>query len=156
MLALFCALSAVGAKFPIYGSIALDSLPAFLAAILLGGPEGAIIGAMGHMLSALLSGFPLTIPLHLVIASEMAAICFVTGWLVNERHLPIWAAAIVTFVLNAFVSPLILIAWPGMGWGVCLTLLLPLVIGSAVNAAAAAALGYALKKPLKFVLGAVK
>ncbi len=59
LLALFCALSAVGAQFKFFGSIALDALPAFLAAIILGGPAGAVVGAVGHLLSATLSGlFP--------------------------------------------------------------------------------------------------
>ncbi|MDR3551875.1 MAG: ECF transporter S component [Clostridia bacterium] len=148
LLALFCALSAVGANIKIAGSIAFDSMPAFLAAMLLGGPEGAVVGALGHLLSAVLSGFPLTLPLHLCIAAEMALICLVTGLLIRRGRWPVWLGAVLAFVLNAFVSPAILLVWPGMGWGACAALLLPLTLASAANVTLAAILAYALKKPL--------
>lgn len=152
-LAIFCALSAVGANIKIAGSIAFDSLPAFLTAMLIGGPEGAVVGAAGHMLSAVLSGFPLTLPMHLVIAAEMALICYITGWLVTKRGCRIWLAAIAAFVMNAFISPLIMVVWPGMGWAACAALLLPLTIASAANAAGAGMLAYALKKPFSRIVG---
>jgi len=72
LIALFIALSFIGANIRIFGSIAFDSLPAFLAALLLGPLYGAIIGFIGHLLTALMSGFPLSVPLHLVIAVAMA------------------------------------------------------------------------------------
>jgi riboflavin transporter len=156
LLAVFCALSAVGANIKIAGSIAFDSLPAFLAAMLLGGPEGAAVGAAGHLLSAMLAGFPLTLPMHLVIAAEMAAICYVTGWLVTKRACPIWLASVFAFVMNAFISPALMIVWPGLGWGACLAVLLPLTIASAANVAGAVMLAYALKKPLLSIRGAAK
>ncbi|MEL7610806.1 MAG: ECF transporter S component [Bacillota bacterium] len=140
---LFCALSVLGAQIHIFGSVALDALPAFLAAFLLGGVPAAIVGAVGHLLTALFSGFPLTLPLHLVIAVEMAALCFVTGLVAAKR--PLLLAAIVGFVLNALVSPLILLVWPGMGLAVCLALLPVLALGSAVNAFGAALLAALLK-----------
>ncbi len=148
LLAMFCALSAIGAQIHIQGSIALDALPAYLAALLLGGPGGAVVGALGHLLSSGLAGFPLTLPLHLVIAVEMALICFVTGWLKQKRNLSTPVCAVAAFVLNAFVSPLILLVWPGMGLAICLALLPSLAAGSAVNAFGAALLWYALRKPL--------
>lgn len=154
LLALFIALAAVGANVKIMGSIAFDALPAFLAAMLLGSREGAIAGAAGHLFSALLAGFPMTLPMHLVIALEMAAICYLTGWLVHKRNLPLWGAAIPAFALNAFVSPLIVVVWPGMGVPVYLMLLAALTIASAVNVAGAAILAGALRRPLARVLGA--
>jgi uncharacterized membrane protein len=150
--AMFCALSAVGAQIRIFSSIAFDSLPAFLAAALLGGPEGAVVGAAGHMLTAALSGFPYTLPLHMVIAAEMAGICFTEGYLVRRKHAPYWLGALAAFILNAFVSPLILLIWPGMGAGACLALAVPLAAGSAVNAAGAAVLAYALDKPFSHII----
>jgi riboflavin transporter len=149
LLALFIALAAVGANVKIMGSIAFDSLPAFLAAMLIGGKEGAIAGAAGHLFSALLAGFPYTLPMHLAIAAEMAAICWLLGWMVQNKNVRIWVAAIPAFVLNAFVSPLLVVVWPGFGWEMMLGLFIPLVIASAANVAAAAILAYALKKPLK-------
>ena len=70
--ALFIALSFIGANIRIFGSVAFDSLPAFLAALLLGPFYGAVIGLIGHLLTATLSGFPLSLPLHIVIAVSMA------------------------------------------------------------------------------------
>lgn len=80
LLALFIALSVIGAsiKIPaIVGSIALDAFPALLASILLGKRMGAIIAGFGHILSSLIAGMPLG-PMHLIIALEMAVIvwCF--------------------------------------------------------------------------------
>ncbi len=65
-----------------HGLRAFDALPAFLAAFLMGPLAGAVVGAIGISFSALFAGFPLTLPLHIAIALEMAAICaFVGGWL---------------------------------------------------------------------------
>lgn len=144
LLALFCALCALGAQVHIYSSVALDALPAFLAAFLLGGVPGAIVGVLGHLLTALVSGFPMTVPLHLVVAVEMAAICYVAGQLARKRSW--WLAAGVAFVLNALVSPLVLLVWPGMGMAVFLVLLPSLALGSAINAFGAAGIGVLLKK----------
>ena len=70
--ALFIALSLVGSYIKVFGSIAFDSLPGFLAALLLGPVYGAAIGFLGHMFTAMTSGFPHSLPLHLVIAVTMA------------------------------------------------------------------------------------
>jgi len=78
--ALFIALSFVGANIRIFGSIAFDSLPAFLAALLLGPIYGAVIGFIGHLLTAIMSGFPLGVPLHFAIAISMAITMIVFGY----------------------------------------------------------------------------
>lgn len=145
--ALLVALSAAGANLKLMGSVAFDSLPAFLAAMLLGGPEGAAVGAAGHLVSAMLAGFPLTLPMHLAIAAEMAGICWLLGFLVHRRSCPVWLGALAAFLLNAFVSPLLVVVWPGLGWAACLPLLPPLVLASAANTAGAALLAAALRKP---------
>ena len=72
IVALFVALSFVGSQVRLFGSIAFDSLPGFLAALLLGPMYGAAIGFLGHLISAMTAGFPLSVPLHLVIAGAMA------------------------------------------------------------------------------------
>lgn len=156
LLACFIAISAFGAQFPLFMSISLDSLPAFLAAMLIGGWQGAVVGACGHLLTAVLSGFPFTLPLHLVVACEMALTCFITGWTIQKKQLPVWLAGIIGFILNAFVAPLIVTVWPSMGWPVFAALFLPLVIGSAVNVTGAVMLAYALKKPYHSVAGALQ
>ncbi len=154
LIALFCGLCYAGANIKIAGSIAFDSTPAFLCAMLMGGLPGAVAGALGHLFSALLSGFPLTLPLHLVIAAEMGLICLVTGVLVKRSGWPIWLAAIVALVLNGVAAPAILIVWPGMGLSVALAMFLPLLLASAANAALAAVLAYLLKKPYSLITAA--
>ena len=72
IVALFVALSLVGSQIRIFCTIAFDSLPGFLAALLLGPMAGAAIGFLGHFFTALTAGFPLSPPLHLVIAGSMA------------------------------------------------------------------------------------
>ena len=72
VIALFVAISFVGSHIKVFGTIAFDSLPAFLAALVLGPWYGAAIGFLGHMFTALTSGFPLSVPLHFIIALAMA------------------------------------------------------------------------------------
>ncbi len=152
LVALFCALCYVGANLKIAGSIAFDSAPAFLCAMLMGGAPGAVAGVLGHLFSSLLSGFPLSPPLHLVIAAEMGLICLITGALVKRSGWPVWLGGIVALVLNAVVAPAILIVWPGFGLPVALTLFLPLLLASAANAALAVAMAYLLKKPYGIII----
>jgi len=144
--ALFCALCVIGANIKITGSVALDALPAYLAAMLFGGPVGALTGFFGHMVSAMLSGFPLSLPLHIAVALEMAAICYITGVLAKDGGKRAAFAAVLAFILNGFVSPAILIIWPGMGITAYLAFVLPLALASGVNAFFALALYYPIKK----------
>ncbi len=69
---LFIALCFIGGNIKIMGSIAFDSLPAFIGTLFLGYGWGACIGALAHMLSAVLAGFPMTLPVHLITAAMMA------------------------------------------------------------------------------------
>ncbi|WLD91668.1 ECF transporter S component [Alkalihalobacillus sp. AL-G] len=105
-LAMFMAMSAAGAslKIPaIVGSVALDSFPALVAAILLGLGPGIIVAGFGHLLSALIGGMPLG-PFHLIIAIEMALLVWLFGMLYQKGK---WLSASVSFILgNAFAAPL--------------------------------------------------
>src|SRR5690554_4007232 len=82
--AILVALSFVGAQVKIMGSIALDSLPAFFAALLLGPTSGAIVGGLGHLLTAMTSGFPMTLPIHILLIFTMGFVCCLYGYL-NSR-----------------------------------------------------------------------
>lgn len=131
LLALMIALSAVGAsiKIPaIVDSVALDALPALLAAALLGVRAGGITGALGHLLSALIGGFPLG-PMHLLIAVEMALLVWIFGVLYNRNKKIV--AGLVFVAGNAFVAPIPFIFLMNIGF---YTAIVPsLVIGSAIN-----------------------
>lgn len=129
-LAIMIALSAVGAaiKIPaVVGSVALDAFPALLAAALFGGGAGAIVGALGHLLSALLGGFPLG-SMHFLIALEMALLVWIFGVLYKKHKM----AASILFVLgNSFAAPLPFILLINKGF--YFTIVPSLFIGSILN-----------------------
>ena len=132
IMAIFIALSAVGALIKIpspVGTIGLDSAPGFFSALAFGGLTGAIVIAFGHLLTAAVVGFPMTIPVHLYIALQMAlwAVCY--RW-VNEK-LGLIPAVIVGIVLNGVVSSFAML--PMMGMGAVMGLMPFLVIGAAIN-----------------------
>ncbi|KAB2328596.1 ECF transporter S component [Cytobacillus depressus] len=105
-IALLVALTAVGAaiKIPaVIGSVALDAFPALLAAAILGGPSGAIVGAMGHLLSAFIGGMPMG-PFHGIVAGEMAILAFVFAVLYRKGLK--WQAGVLFVLGNAFAAPL--------------------------------------------------
>ena len=111
--ALFIALSFVGAMIKVPGTtIAFDSMPGFLGAILLGPLYGALIGALGHFLTAVTSGFPLTMPVHLIIMVGMGLTMFIFGYvfkyfLSKNYRLAIVISLIVAVLIN---GPLLTLA----------------------------------------------
>jgi len=132
LLALFIALSVVGAsiKIPaIVGSVALDAFPALLAAALLGGGAGALVAGGGHLVSALLGGLPLG-PLHIVVAIEMSLLVFIFSRLYHRGRNKYTAA--ISFVIgNALLAPLPFLFLMGVGF---YTAIVPsLMIGSVIN-----------------------
>lgn len=147
LLALFIAMSVVGGYIklpnPITSSIAFDSLPAYLAALLLGGIPGAIVGFLGHMASAGLGGFPLSLPIHIVIGIEMAIIMLIFNFCAKKTNIIV--AIIIGIILNGVVCPASLILIPGMGMPVFLGALVPLTAASVLNII----LGVLVLKPIK-------
>jgi riboflavin transporter len=130
--AILVALSAVGAfiKLPSpTGTVALDSAPAFVAAAAFSPAEGAIVGALGHMFSALITGFPLGLPIHILVAVSMIVFVFLFGLV--ARKVNIWVAIPVGIILNGVGGAALLI--PIYGLGIFATLVLPLLVGSAIN-----------------------
>jgi len=72
-IAIFTALSIIGSflKPDPASSIAFDSFAGFIVALLFGGVEGALVCGLGHIATAVVSGFPMGI-LHIPIAVGMA------------------------------------------------------------------------------------
>lgn len=131
-IAILVALSAVGAfiKLPSpTGTVALDSAPAFVAAAAFGPGEGAIVGVLGHMFSALITGFPLGLPIHILVAVSMIAWIGLFGLI--ARKINIWVAIPVGIILNGVGGAALLI--PIYGFGIFATLVVPLLVGSAIN-----------------------
>lgn len=138
-ISLFIALSVVGALLKIpspTGTVAFDSLPGYLGAVIIGKKEGAIIAALGHLASAATAGFFLTVPVHLYIALQMAAAAYLFGFL--KEKVGLWFATGVAIFLNGVVMPALLIPIPGYGTAMFAILLVPLLVGSAVNVILAA------------------
>jgi uncharacterized membrane protein len=85
--AMLIALSAVGSLVKLQGSIALDSAPGYFAALYLGPGAGAVVGGLGHILTAVTSGFPLTVVMHMIVALQMGLFVYLVGLI--YRMLPL-------------------------------------------------------------------
>lgn len=131
--ALFLAMSMVGANIKLFGSIALDSFPGFVASVWLDPWYGMIIAGLGHFFSALLAGFPLTLPVHLLIALMMGMCAFSFGWLEQKAQKNNWLhvlAYAATFFIN--VPAEMLVVYPFLKEAV-LALFVPLTVASIIN-----------------------
>lgn len=149
IIAVFIALSAVGSLIKIpspVGTIGLDSAPGYFIALAFGGAAGAIVIAAGHLLTATVTGFPLTIPIHIFIAAQMALWAFAVRWV--QQKFGITAAVISGTVLNGVVASFTMIFMGGIG--AVLGVMPFLVVGSLINLVISAA-GYKLIKGSKLI-----
>lgn len=134
---IFIALSFIGSLIKIQGTIALDSMSAFFASLFLGPVFGAVVGALGHALTAFTSGFPLTMPIHIIIMIEMAVVVYLFGSLYKKSN-PIMAN-IVAIILNGIGAVLVLapitslLGLPLNGKAFIYAMTIPLTLASAVN-----------------------
>jgi len=134
---LLIAFSYLGSLIKIQGTIALDSLPAYFGALLLGPLAGAAIGFLGHLLTAITSGFPMTLPLHLFIATSMALTVWLFGYAAEKTNLTF--AMLVGAFFNGPVSIFgasAMAALLGLGFSgktMFFALALPLTLTSLVN-----------------------
>ncbi|MGE8080317.1 ECF transporter S component [Peribacillus loiseleuriae] len=131
VLAIFIALSVAGAfiKIPgVIGSVALDSFPSLLAACLIGPVAGAVVGGLGHLISAIIGGMLLG-PLHFIIMLEMALLAWTFGILYRRDKRV--GAALLFFIGNACISPLPFIFI--ISWSFFVALIPSLAIATAIN-----------------------
>lgn len=151
IMAIFIALSAVGAMIKIpspIGSIGLDACPGYFCALAFGGVEGAIIIAIGHLLSAAIVGFPLTIPIHLAVAVCMAILALIFRFIGRKGKGGLVIAVVLASLLNSFGIGLLLL--PLGGWGLYLANIVSLLVAAAVNSIIAA-IAYASVKDSKLL-----
>lgn len=139
---LFIALSFIGANIKVLGTIAFDSMPGFLGTLILGPVYGAVIGALGHFLTALTSGFPLTLPVHLLLMITMALTMLGFGFVYKKfSKINILISMILSVIagtlLNGPVSLILLM--PILGKGTVLALMPVLTGVAALNAILAVA-----------------
>ncbi|WP_408006362.1 ECF transporter S component [Pseudalkalibacillus sp. A8] len=129
---LFTGLSVVGAsiKIPaIIGSIALDVFPALVAAVMVGRLTGAIVAAVGHIVSSILAGMPLG-PFHFMIALEMGFLVWIFAILYQKGRR--MYAGLIFIIGNAIVAPLPFIYLISQSFYVAIVP--SLLIGSIINA----------------------
>lgn len=100
--ALLIGLSMILANIKVFQTVAFDSMPAFVGGILLSPVIGGLIALLGHLFTALMSGFPFTVPVHIVIAIEMFVIVYLTSRIYNKGKTII--ALIVGTSLNGVVA----------------------------------------------------
>ncbi|MCF6466764.1 ECF transporter S component [Clostridium sp. Cult2] len=129
IVAMLIALSAVGALIKVFNTVAFDSMPGYFAALYLGGGYGALVISLGHILTAITSGFPLGITIHLYIAIQMAVFAYLFRFFHEKFN--IYIAIIVTTILNGPISALLFV--PLFGWGFFIGWVLPLTIASFIN-----------------------
>lgn len=142
-IAIFTALCAVGSLLKIpspVGSLAFDSAAGFFAALFFGAFEGAAVAGIGHMTTAVISGFPLGY-LHIPIAVGMALAGASVG-LINKTHkkwgfIPALAVGVTVNTLFTFVVA------PDPNYGLAIALaFVPFVFTAAVLNAVVAGLVY--------------
>ena len=134
--ALFIALSFIGANIKIMDTIAFDAMPGFLGALIVGPVYGAFIGAIGHFLTALTSGFPFTIPVHLIIMLGMAVTMLVFGSVYKYFSKKNYGVAVIlSLILGVIINgPLLLVVLiPILGKAVCIGMLPVLSLAAGIN-----------------------
>lgn len=129
MVAMLIALSAIGALIKIFNTIALDSMPGYFAALYLGGWYGAMVISLGHFITAITSGFPLGITIHIYIAIQMAVYAYLFKFFYQRFN--IYIAIVFGTLLNGPISTLLFV--PIFGWGFFVGWSLPLTVASFIN-----------------------
>jgi len=129
----FSALSVVGSFIhpptPIQ-SAAFDSSPGFFAALYFGAADGALVSGIGHVVTAIINGFPLGV-LHLPIALGMAAAGAAMGLINRLSRRAYFAAALAAVAIN---TGLVVVVVPVLGWGAALSFLPFLLLAAVLNA----------------------
>jgi hypothetical protein len=144
--ALLISLSVLGSflKLGLY-AIAFDAAAGFVAALCIGPVAGGLVLAFGHLSVALLSGFPLTVPFHLLTALAMAGVGLGGGWF--ARRFGRTAGAVALVVGNGLVAPALLSLAPNpFGLRLFSVLALPLTLGAGANVAVALLVGAGLRR----------
>lgn len=132
VIAVLIALCVLGALIKIpspVATVAFDSLPGFVAAGLLTPVLGGVVGSIGHLISAIFSGFPLGVLSHVVIMCTMFITMFVYG-LFYKKEKKIFAVIVGTL----FNGPIGLIPFMFIiNTGFYMAMVLPLTIAGFIN-----------------------
>lgn len=151
IIALLIAISFAGANLFFPGTtIAFDSMPAFFAALFISPVAGALVGALGHFFTSFLKGFPMSLPIHLIIMGTMALTMIAFGYtykiVKGGEGVKLAIAATVGVIVNAPVSLYFVSLMIGKG----IFMLLPILsLGAFLNVLVAIILFKAVKKRVK-------
>lgn len=140
MIALSVILSYVKIPSPT-GSVALDALPAFALAGVLGPVAGGIVGFFGHLATAANSGFGLGIVLHLVIAVSMFISAYSFGVFYKKGQ---YVIAVLVGILTNVCLSLPFVAY-FIGTSIVIAILPGLIVGAIINVV----LGFIVIEPIK-------
>jgi uncharacterized membrane protein len=142
-IAIFTALCAAGSFLKIpspVGSLALDSAAGFFVALYFGAKEGALVCGLGHLATAVISGFPLGY-FHLPIALGMALAGAAVG-IINKMH-KTWGFIPALAVGVAINTAFTFVVVPDPNYGLTLALaFIPFVFAAAVLNVFIAGLSY--------------
>jgi uncharacterized membrane protein len=145
-ISIFTALSVIGSfinPYPVIPTIAFDSSPGFFASLYFGVLDGFLITGLGHIVTAVINGFPLG-TLHYVIAVGMALAGGAMGF-VNKSNKK-WGfipGAVVAVAINTGLSVIMV---PTIGWEATIAnVTIPLLLAASLNAAIAAILYVAVR-----------
>lgn len=134
---LLIALSAMGAMIKIQGTIAFDSMPGYFAALFINPVAGGFVAALGHLLTSITSGFPLTFPMHLMLTLVMGLIAYVFGILLKKTNsiVAITVAILLNGPVATYASAMTakVLGIPFNGAAMFYALVVPLTVASAVN-----------------------
>ncbi len=130
LISLFIALSVIGANIKISGTIAFDSLSAFLAGLVISPFAGGIVGVIGHLFSALFVGLPLGIITHLLISLSMffSVYFFAKSYILTKN---IFFAIFLALIFNGPFA--LLLVMPIVGFATTKILLLPVLVVCFIN-----------------------
>lgn len=134
LIALFIAISYIGALIKLPGSmstIALDSFAGYLGGLILGSVYGAFIAMFAHLVVSMTAGFPLSLVVHIIISLMMFISVFAYSKL--SKKYSIFIGSIVGIILNGVIMPLALMIFPFMDRGFLISLIPILTIASVTN-----------------------
>jgi riboflavin transporter FmnP len=121
-------------KIPLYQTTSLDSLPGFFTAIFVNPLLGGTIALIGHLVTSLINGFPLTILGHIIISLSMFVAAYLFGTLFNnKKRWTLIIAFIIATICNVYLSLPFLNILCSIPYSMLLPLQIPLLIASSVN-----------------------
>jgi uncharacterized membrane protein len=143
---IFTALSVIGSfinPYPVIPTIAFDSSPGFFSALYFGVIDGFLITGLGHIVTAVINGFPLG-TLHYIIAVGMALAGGAMG-LVSKSNKK-WGFVPGAAVAVAINTALSVVMVPTIGFEATIAnVTIPLLLAASLNAAIAAILYVAVR-----------